>query len=316
MLKGDAWDQAVDIPSFLEVTRSGATLPLPGKGETSRRFELLRALSARNPSVGRLVEAHCDAQAIFNDANVAIPANLAMAVWASSSISKVSGTLKGGGLLLNGTQQFCGGAGVVDGALMTVACDDGEQLVFVRLNRQGVSVDLSTWKTKAFSQASVGTVHLNNVDIDPEDLIGIPHFYSARPGFWWGAVGVAACWAGIADGLMDRQRLRSSRCDEIANVSLGLQTAVSWGMNASLHFAGRMIDERSGDSGRVLALSARHQVATAAALILMTLEKESGPAPLAFDPDWVQAVTELRMALGQHHGDRDLRELGNLALCL
>lgn len=315
MLNSTAWDGVHDVPTFLAAARDGAALPLPGVGQTGQRFGLLRAMSARNPSLGRLFEAHCDAQAIFTDAEVTIPANSALAVWASSSISRVTATTTPHGLTLNGTQNFCGGAGVVDGALITVSCADGERLVYVRTNQVGVAIDLSTWNTTAFSDASVGTVRLTNVEIHQADMVGHPHFYSARPGFWWGAVGVAACWAGITDRLLDMQRLRSSRCDEIASVSLGLRSALCWGIDASLDFAARAIDQPSSESARALALSARYQVAAAASRILRSIENEAGPGPLAFDPEWVRAVTELRMALGQHHGDRDLRELGNLAVC-
>ena len=315
VLSLDEWETVSDAQAFLAVARSGAGLPFPGNGDTGDRFHVLRVTSARNPSIGRLLEAHCDAQAIFHEAKVETPANMGMAVWASSSISRVIGTSTRRGILLNGTQHFCGGAGVVDGALMTVSCDDGERLVFVRLHQNGIETDLSNWKTPAFSQASVGTVHLTNVEIPAADLVGDPHFYSARPGFWWGAVGVAACWAGITDRLIDMQRQRSTRCDEIACVELGLQSALRWGIDASLDVAGRLIDQPSRESARMLALSARHQVATAANAILESIEHEVGPGPLAFDPGWVQTVTELRMALGQHHGSRDLRELGNLMLC-
>ena len=136
VLSSPVWDQVMDVQSFLAAARSGAALPLPGDGDTSDRFRVLREMSAQNPSVGRLVEAHCDAQAIFSEANSVIPSRSALAVWASSSISRVSGTKTRDGLVLNGTQSFCGGAGVVDGALMTVSCDDGERMVFVRLNQK------------------------------------------------------------------------------------------------------------------------------------------------------------------------------------
>ena len=35
--------------------------------------------------------------------------------------------------------------------------------------------------------------------LDPTAMIGTPGFYTNRPGFWQGAVGVAAVWAGIGD---------------------------------------------------------------------------------------------------------------------
>jgi hypothetical protein len=76
---------------------------------------------------------------------------------------------------------------------MTVSRADGERLVYVRTDQEGVTIDLSTWKITAFSAASVVTVRLIYVEIARTELVGHPHVYSARAGFWRGAVGVAAC---------------------------------------------------------------------------------------------------------------------------
>lgn len=324
MLTDWEWDGVKDVPNLLALLRRGANLPYPGSGNTAARFQELHAMSARCPSLGRILEAHCDALAIFSDADIEPPKDMAFAVWASSSRSSVIGKAHGNGLLLNGTQVFCGGAGIVDGALMTVACDGGEQIVYVQLNREGVDIDLTSWKTPAFAQAAIGTVSFTNVEIGVDDFVGNLDFYSSRPGFWWGASGVAACWAGIAESLLtiehERARSRRRSRDELALVSHGRTASLQWAMDACLAHAAHLIDESATDASQnfacaeFIALNVRQQVASAARDLLETVSRDAGPAPIAFDPEWSQVSTELRMALGQSHADRDLRQLGGLVL--
>ena len=38
--------------------------------------------------------------------------------------------------------------------------------------------------------------------VSEDDAVGPPDFYTDRPGFWFGASGVAACWFGGARGLV------------------------------------------------------------------------------------------------------------------
>ena len=61
------WEAVDSVSGFLDVARTGILLPSVGAGETLRRWTTLRSMSRRNPSVGRLVEAHCDAQSILQD---------------------------------------------------------------------------------------------------------------------------------------------------------------------------------------------------------------------------------------------------------
>ena len=49
---------SIEIERFLQHARSGVALPFPGYGKTARRFDSLRAESANDASVGRLIEAH------------------------------------------------------------------------------------------------------------------------------------------------------------------------------------------------------------------------------------------------------------------
>jgi hypothetical protein len=323
VLAAEKWDEVDDLSTLLESLRAGACLPHPGSGNTAERFAQLRSMSACCPSLGRVLEAHVDALTIFLDADHEVPASTALAVWASSSRSTVKAETFGNGLRLNGSQAFCGGASIVDGALMSVACNGGERLVLLRLNQKGLKVDPTSWKTPAFSSAAISTVHFEDVHIAETNCVGQLNFYAERPGFWWGAVGVAACWAGICDALLTMQQNQSQKkrktSDELSLVSLGRTTSLRWGIDACLAHAASLIDapaaknvsRRYGDAQK-LALSVRQQIATAASAILETVTRDAGPAPIAFDPEWARISTELRLAIGQSHGDRDLRQLGGL----
>src|SRR4029450_877265 len=90
-----------------------------------------------------------------------------------------------------------------------------------------------------------------------------PGFYVERPGFWHGAIGVAAVWAGGADGLATTVRARVHASDVQARTHLGAIEAARWGMRAVLADAGRAIDADPGDRAGVgfpRALTVRHLV--------------------------------------------------------
>ncbi len=111
---------------------------------------------------------------------------------------------------------------------------------------------------------------------------------------------------------MQRCQHPGRRDDDVALIRAGRAAALVWSNSAVLKQAGVIIDRQPHGDHQELALTVRDLVATSSEQILRDLEGEAGPAPLAFDASWVQAVTELRMALGQCHGDRDLRDLGRL----
>ena len=51
--------------------------------------------------------------------------------------------------------------------------------------------------------------------------VGPPNFYLERPGFWFGATGVAACWYGGARGLVEHVVRSSARAIGTLVVELG-----------------------------------------------------------------------------------------------
>jgi hypothetical protein len=304
------WEEVDGVFAFLKVARSGLQLPLSGDGDTWTRLKTFRKVTAQSPSAGRLVEAHTDAAAVLSEAGRDVPGQTALAVWASTSASQVAASESEGGLLLSGSMRFCGGAGVVDSSVVAVRGAQGEQLVLIPLRQRGVSIDLSSWQTTAFAEAGIGRVSFNQVFVPEEDVIGAPGFYSSRSGFWWGAVGVAACWVGLVDRLNVLWVARSRRRDPLAEVIEGKRLSLLWSIDALLRHAAVIADARDGSNARSVALCVRDSIATASTSFLQLVEAAAGPGPLAFEPEWARTCTELRLALGQSHGDRDLQALG------
>ena len=131
--------------------------------------------------------------------------------------------------------------------------------------------------------------------------------------FWHGAVGVAACWAGGAQGLAERYLSRHRRDDCHALAHLGAVHAECWAMAAVLRQAADEIDgDPSDQAGEAMrrALSARHVVERACLDVMARLDRVGGPRASALDGAIVQHRADLALYLQQCHGERDLEALG------
>ena len=96
-------------------------LPLPGSGQTAKRWRKLAALAEIDVVAGRLAEAHADATAILADLGAEPPKpGEFWAVWAAESaevtlaVDEVDGIAE-----LNGSKSWCSGAGLCTHALVT-----------------------------------------------------------------------------------------------------------------------------------------------------------------------------------------------------
>ena len=310
----DETDLSPAVVSFLHDARRGLSLPFPGHGKTPERLRALRAQAATDTSVGRLLEAHSDAMAILFEASVRPPPLAALAVWASGPTTSARVEKKGAGFVLNGRRSFCGGATIVDAALVTADSPDGERMILVHLNQPGVSVDSATWKVAAFRDAGIATVHFTDVRVETASFIGPPGWYGSRPGFWFGAVGVGAVWAGMADLLLSSLPGLRRHGDDISRVATGSVEAALWAVSALLDQAASQIDAPSVSDpvprARSIALSCRHSVRSQLESAILAFDQEVGPAAVAFDATLARTRTELQMSLAQTHGARDLLLLG------
>jgi hypothetical protein len=147
--------------------------------------------------------------------------------------------------------------------------------------------------------------------------VGPPGFYLERPGFWFGATGVAACWYGGARGLVGHVlESLGSHPSELAVTELGYAVAHIDAMRRAIQQAADEIDadpmDRSGEAQR-RALVIRHAVHHAAQEVLVHSAAAGGARPFCLDAEQARRVADLYVYLAQYHGPQDANVLGAMA---
>ena len=308
-----------------ELDRTGElSLPPPGAGSTATRHAALFEFGRADLSLARLAEAHTDALAILVEAGKVAPVGQLYGVWASDGPKNwlTIKRLPDGKVAVNGTKKYCSGAKLLDAALVSAhradcassAAESGEAtidpvvLLNVPLSTPGLTIDASEWLTPAFSATVTASVTFDNVELNETDIIGPADWYLTRPGFWHGALGPAACWAGGAVGLVDAARA-SKKTDPHARAQLGALEAAEWGLRAVLEQAAQQIDTDPLDTGneaRRRALMVRHLIERMCTDVLDRFGRATGPQLLAFDGQIAQRHAELSLYIRQFHAERDL----------
>jgi len=294
---------------------SGAMdLPLPGRGHTARRHRELSAWGRSDLSFARLAEAHTDAVAILaEDGRRAHPSAL-YGVWASEPQGRrVMLRRRGAEWSIDGSKPFCTGVEICDRALVTVWTDDSDvpQLLDVDVaeaRRSGSSItDTSAWATPAFASTSTGSITFLEHPVPEGSLVGAPGWYLDRPGFWHGAIGPAAVWAGGGFGLVDAAEL-AVRESVHSRAELGALRALRWSLEVHLQAAGQEIDADPSEvvGARRRALIVRHLVERDVEAIVHHFGRAVGPGPLAFDHEVVRRLAELQLYVRQSHGRDDV----------
>lgn len=285
-------------------------LPRPGGGATASRMRALFDTARADLEVARLAEAHHDAAAIAHELGRALVPGARYGVWAASGPDPLRAAPTLHGCRLTGTVPWCTGVGLVDRALVSAATEDGPLLVDVAVT-DGVPVADAPWASPAFASTGTCASHFD-IEVPSSRVLGGVGAYLARPGFWHGAVGVAACWAGGLAGLVDSHVARWKRGDPHALAHLG--SAVSWSQCAIdvLRTAAADIDRVPDDAAaaQVRARHVRHVVERACLAAMADLAVGAGPEPLAFDEAIIRRTQQLELYIRQCHGERDLEPLG------
>jgi alkylation response protein AidB-like acyl-CoA dehydrogenase len=289
-------------------------LPLPASGRTPERHAKLRAAGLEDLSLARLAEAHWDAVAILAEAGRNPKNDAVYGVWASEAPGcTLHLEMRGGAYELSGKKIFCSGTGLIDRALVTVGSPQ-PLLVDIDLmsEENSISCDQSAWATQAFCETHTGSVSFNSCLIDTSSVIGTPNWYLERTGFWHGACGPAACWAGGAEGLL-QYASSNNRKDTHTLAHLGAMHSSIWAMRCCLASAGQEIDENPDDyeEARIRALTLRHLVEQHCTDVLRRFARAFGPFPLSMDDKSSQRYQELDLYLRQCHAERDLEQLGS-----
>jgi hypothetical protein len=283
------------------------TLPLPGNGLTAERHRRLRDIARRDLGEGRIAEAHTDAVAILAEAGKGPRPDAVYGVWASEGPASLLRAEKvdGGRWHLYGTKQYCSGAPFLDAALVTAHAGDSILLFDMPL-AAGVRVEPSTWRTQALAETATVPVAID-VDLPHDAVVGPPDWYLTRPGFWHGAIGPAACWAGGALSLIDAVR-SLDRQGPHARAHLGALEALAWNLDTILDQAAREIDQDPADGeqrAKRRALICRHLIERQAVEVMDRFGRASGPQLLAFDEQAARQYAGLTIYIRQCHAEND-----------
>jgi len=307
-----AREAAGDVTAALALARDhGSELPRPGGGSTAYLWSALASIAAADLTVARVLEPHVDAQAILEQAGEQ-PGSGTWGVFAAEGPGEpLRATAHGESYVLDGRKHWCSLGGVLDHALVSARVGEERQLFAVDLDHPGVTAVPGTWVARGLAAVDSGPLDLVGVDARP---VGAPGWYLDRPGFAWGAIGVAAVWFGGAVGVARRLAAASSSRDpdQVALLHLGAVDAAIHAARSVLDQAATALDagELSGAPGWRAALRVREIVATTCEEVLRRTAHGLGPGPLATEEEHARRVADLELYLRQWHAERDQASLG------
>ncbi len=294
-------------------------LPLPASGRTAERWQRLMLLAEEDIVAARIAEAHVDAAAILNELGGKPPEpDQLWGVWAAESSEAVvrATEISDGTFTLNGTKVWCSGAGFCTHALVTARLEDGTRGLFaVAAVDPSVKALPDTWWNAGMAGSDTRPVQFTNAQAV---AVGGPGDYLCRPGFWHGAIGVAACWLGGARRVAEPlyRCAGSQSADAYSLAHLGAVDAALAAGDAMLSTAAAHVDadpfDRTG-TAQLIARRVRSVVEHAADEAITRTGRALGPGPLCQDGRHAQRVADLTIYIRQSHAERDLAELGQLA---
>ncbi len=285
-------------------------LPRPGGGRTLQRWRALETVARHDLALVKLYESHVDALAILHEIDRRDgEAGVAYAVWASESrVDPIGidrdGPRPGEVVRIAGRKSWCSGAALVDAGLMTATDASGRRyLVEVEMHGPGIAVDDARWN-------AVGMRDSDSFDVVCDGatarVVGPPDAYLARPGFWHGGAGVAACWYGAAAAIGSRVRdLQAGRDDVHALAHLGAIDAALASGAALLREAAAAIDAGPRDDAARLALRVRGAIADLADVVIRHAGRAVGPGPLCQEADFARRVADLPIFVRQCRSEHD-----------
>ena len=321
-------------------------LPQPGSGQTLQRWQALAEVASHDLSLAKLYEGHTDALAILRELNCQLPhqpphqlplpdampsAVSAPAVWgvwaADVPSARVviqpdhSGDPAGDDRVrISGLKCWCSGAESVTHGLLTAWHADGRgpQLVAVSMQQAGISVRSEAWQ-------AVGMCGSASVDLmfdgAQAQLVGKVGDYLARPGFWQGGAGIAACWHGgalfLASTLL-RAYARSAGSEgqssqtAFRGAALGRVDIELRANAALLREAAQWIDAHPAGDASEIALRVRLRAESAAKAVLESVGAALGASPFCSDARFARMAADLPVFIRQSHAERDFAALGEL----
>lgn len=292
------------------------------------RWSALATLATRDVGLARICEPHLDALSILDESELprAVTARASERTWgvfaAEGGDEPLEARRSPDGWILDGVKPWCSLAASLDAALVTARVDgsDERSLFAVELRQPGIETDESSWHARGLAEVASGPVHFRRV---AAELIAPDGWYLERAGFWWGAIGVAACWYGGAVGVARRVHQGvAERPDPHAQAHLGAIDTALQSARRALAEAASLADgdapaaesaafTQDSAEPRLVAKRVRATVAAACDEVLTRAGRALGPAPLALDEQHAKRVSDLTLYIRQHHAERDLASLGS-----
>ncbi|MDO9402847.1 MAG: acyl-CoA dehydrogenase [Polaromonas sp.] len=305
-------------------------LPWPGNGETLSRWRMLAEVASHDLSLAKLFEGHTDALAILSELHAGpTPPGSTWGTWAAEPPdARVLFTPLPGGapgqVSLQGRKAWCSGAAVVSHGLLTVWREDdkpanpgeavpmrGPWLARVVMGQPGVQVSSAGWE-------AVGMADSASLQIDFDgavaELVGEAGDYLARPGFWQGGAGIAACWWGgaralaatlkraVPPGAASQQPFRAAA---LGKVDMALQQTA-----ALLRETAEWIDHHPREDASAVATRVRLSAEATARTVLDEVGRALGATPFCRDAAFARMAADLPVFVRQSHADKDFAFLG------
>ena len=289
-------------------------LPFPGQGATLERWRSLAAVGAHDLGLAKLYEGHTDALAILHEAGATLGGPDALwGTWCAEppDARLLLASTSDGGVVLSWRKAWCSGAQSVSHAVVSCWNEQGEpMLAALDLRQDGVRVTDEGWHAVGMRGSGSVDVHFDSAAAIP---LGAPGFYVARPGFWHGGAGVAACWFGAATRLAEALRARlATQADPHRLAQLGAVTIALGASAARMREAAAAIDRAPLDNAMLAALSVRLCVEASATATLAAAGRALGAGPLCKDPAIARLFADLPVFMRQSHAERDQEAVGRM----
>ncbi len=305
------------VAPLLDVLRAedAAFAPLPGSGAgaTVERQRILSCAAATDVTAARVLEPHLDALAILAEAGQGqTGSGHTWGVFAAEARDVVlSARQAGSSWVLDGIKPWCSLGRRLTDALVTARVESGERRLFrVDLTQDPVTDEPAGWVSRGLADVESGPLRFEGAEAVP---VGEAGWYLTRPGFRWGAIGVAAAWWGgcvpFFQALLAQAGNESASPLLIARVG-GLFRLLD-GAGLLLERAATSIDVWSSagrvddDEAAVLAHSVRGTAADAAVETLSAARDLLGPAVFGFDESLARRAVDLEMYISQYHRGPD-----------
>jgi alkylation response protein AidB-like acyl-CoA dehydrogenase len=288
-------------------------LPLPGQGQTLQRWQILAQVAGCDLALAKLFEGHTDALAIL--AECGAPELADDGIWGVYAAEPPDARVEivdraGDQLRLRGRKAWCSGALQIDRALITAWDQDKQpQLVAIDLSDPSLTLAADHWQARGMASTASADILF---DDSLGTAVGQPGQYLARPGFWHGGAGIAACWYGAAQALATYLHAHCAKPspEPHAAAHLGAVDAALLGASAALRECAGWIDQQPTADASLQVRRTRAQVEQAVDGVIHHVGRALGATPFCRNSHFARLSADLPVFLRQSHAERDLAALG------